>query len=46
MVFRSNKPKAAEFVTWVYEEVLPSLRKTGSYSLKKTEILPLIFERW
>ncbi len=33
LIFRSNLPKAEEFRRWVYEEVLPSIRKTGSYSL-------------
>jgi prophage antirepressor-like protein len=31
-VLRSDKPKALPFQTWLAEEVLPSIRKTGSYS--------------
>lgn len=31
LVFRSNKPAAKAFSDWVYNEVLPSIRKTGSY---------------
>lgn len=31
LVFRSNKPAAVQFGNWVYEEVLPTIRKTGSY---------------
>lgn len=31
LIFRSNKPAAVQFGNWVYEEVLPSIRKTGSY---------------
>lgn len=31
LIFRSNKPKAEEFANWVYEEVLPSIRKHGFY---------------
>lgn len=31
LIFRSNKPAAIQFGNWVYEEVLPSIRKTGSY---------------
>lgn len=31
LIFRSNKPQAQQFANWVYEEVLPSIRKTGSY---------------
>ena len=33
LVMRSNVPGAEEFQTWVCEEVLPSIRKTGSYSI-------------
>ena len=32
LIFRSNKPQAQAFADWVYEEVLPSIRKTGSYN--------------
>lgn len=31
LIFRSNKPEAETFREWVFEEVLPSIRKTGSY---------------
>ena len=31
LVFRSNKAKAIEFANWVCEEVLPSIRKHGSF---------------
>jgi prophage antirepressor-like protein len=34
VIFRSNKKEAVDFQNWVFEEVLPTLRKTGSYSLK------------
>ena len=33
LIFRSNLPKAEDFRRWVCEEVLPSIRKTGSYSI-------------
>ena len=33
LVFRSNKPEAEKFKHWIFHEVLPSLRKTGSYSV-------------
>ena len=33
LVMRSNKPKAKPFRKWVTREVLPSIRKTGQYSL-------------
>lgn len=32
-IFSSTLPKAKEFKRWVTSEVLPSIRKTGSYSL-------------
>ena len=31
LIFRSNKPQAQAFADWVYNEVLPSIRKTGGY---------------
>lgn len=31
---RSDKPKALPFQKWIYGEVLPSIRKTGSYELR------------
>lgn len=33
LIFRSNKPQAQAFADWVYDEVLPSIRKTGTYSV-------------
>lgn len=40
LVIRSNKPQAKPFRRWVTHEVLPSIRKTGSYNLpKKKEVL-------
>lgn len=33
LIARSNSPMAVPFQKWVYEEVLPSIRKTGSYSV-------------
>lgn len=35
---RSNSPKARPFERWVTKEVLPSIRKTGSYAVSKTPI--------
>ncbi len=31
LAFRSNKPEADRFVNWIAGEVLPSIRRTGSY---------------
>ena len=33
VIFRSNKKEAIDFQNWVFNEVLPTIRKTGSYSL-------------
>ena len=33
LIIKCQKPEAGPFETWVMEEVLPSIRKTGSYSL-------------
>lgn len=34
LTFRSNKPEAKEFTRWVTHDVLPTIRKTGSYNAK------------
>jgi prophage antirepressor-like protein len=34
LIFRSNKPEAKKFKKWVTSEVLPTIRKTGSYGVK------------
>ncbi|WMY91864.1 Bro-N domain-containing protein [Snodgrassella communis] len=36
LIIKCQKPEAEPFETWVMEEVLPSIRKTGSYSLTLT----------
>lgn len=33
IIFRSDKPIALDFQNWVFDEVLPSIRKNGSYTL-------------
>lgn len=35
LILRSNKPKAREFRKWITNEVLPTIRKTGRYELRK-----------
>ena len=42
IIFRSNKAEAVEFQNWVFEEVLPQIRKTGSYSQNVEETPPLV----
>jgi prophage antirepressor-like protein len=32
LIFRSDKPEAKRFQSWVFEEVLPQIRKTGTYA--------------
>lgn len=33
LIFKSNAPNAEVFNSWLAEEVLPSIHKTGSYSI-------------
>lgn len=40
LIFRSNKPQAQAFADWVYSEVLPSIRKTGTYTTASSSSLP------
>lgn len=35
LIIKSRKPEAEPFESWVCDEVLPSIRKTGSYELPK-----------
>lgn len=35
IIFKSRKAEAVEFQNWVFEEVLPQIRKTGRYALPK-----------
>jgi prophage antirepressor-like protein len=37
LIFRSDKPAAQRFRVWMFEEVLPSIRRTGSYSRSTSE---------
>ena len=41
-IFLSRKPKAKRFKKWVISEVLPSIRKTGSYSLQQLSPLEIM----
>lgn len=36
VIFQSRKSSARKFQDWVFEEVLPTLRKEGSYSMTKS----------
>lgn len=51
LILRSRKPEAKRFRKWVTSEVLPSIRKTGSYSVsinkaQQGELTTLIRERF
>jgi len=37
LIMRSKMPKAEKFTDWVVKEVLPSIRKTGEYSMNDEE---------
>ena len=38
VIFRSNKEQAKQFQDWVFNEVLPTIRKTGSYKAEPKEL--------
>jgi|GEM_PF-910987 len=38
LILRSNKPEAKPFKRWVTHEVLPSIRKTGSYGTESFDL--------
>ena len=40
LTFASKKPSAKDFKKWVTKEVIPSIRKTGSYSIQPQIALP------
>ena len=41
LVLRSRKPEAKEFKRWITHEVLPRIRKTGSYQIQPADLNPL-----
>lgn len=43
VIMRSDKPQAEPFQDWVCGEVLPSIRKTGSYSVQQQHKIPQSF---
>lgn len=40
LIARSNSPLAVPFQRWIFEEVLPEIRKTGSYKIKDSVSSP------
>jgi prophage antirepressor-like protein len=45
LVLRSRKPEARKFAKWVTSEVLPAIRKTGSYSVAPVQKAPSLLNR-
>ena len=44
LIMRSNLPAAEKFQDWVFEEVLPSIRETGSYTHQRAITSPSSFD--
>ena len=42
LIMRSNKPDAKNFQNWVFGDVLPTLRKNGTYTIPGIENTPLL----
>lgn len=40
LIIGSNLPEAEQFENWIFEEVVPQIRKTGGYSLNMPKTLP------
>lgn len=40
LIIKSRKPEAEKFEAWVFEEVLPQIRKTGKYQAQQQLALP------
>lgn len=40
VIIRSDKPSAKDFKRWVTHEVIPSIRKTGTYSTQHPQLTP------
>lgn len=40
LIVGSQLPAAARFEAWVFEDVLPTIRKTGSYTVKRRKAEP------
>ncbi|MDY0626587.1 Bro-N domain-containing protein, partial [Pasteurella multocida] len=38
LIIKSRKPEAELFETWVFEEVLPQIRKTGKYEIQSQQL--------
>lgn len=45
VVFRSTKDEAVKFQNWIYEDVIPTIRKTGSYAVQPQVAIPTDYEQ-
>ena len=45
LIFASKKPSAKDFKKWVTKEVIPSIRKTGSYAVQPQVAIPTDYEQ-
>lgn len=45
VILDSRKPQARAFRKWITSDVLPSIRKTGSYSVKTEDVKPTISDK-
>lgn len=43
LILRSRKPEAKAFRKWITSEVIPSIRKTGSYSVTKNPVDVVVY---
>ena len=41
VIFRSNKQEAVKFQDWIFEKVIPQIRKTGSYAIEQAQAAAL-----
>lgn len=39
LVLKSRKPEAKRFKKWITSEVIPSIRKTGSYNINPAQVM-------
>lgn len=46
LIIRSKLPQAEQIEKWIMDEVLPTIRKTGSYTMPKQEGKQLTFEEY
>ena len=46
LIIRSKLPQAEQIEKWIMDEVLPTIRKTGSYTMPKQECKQLTFEEY